>query len=67
MVRDQFAQVQLAAGMVDIDPDQIAFGVVIQNHAFGDFLALHARSLREIDFARTNQLRKSRGIRIRSA
>jgi hypothetical protein len=38
--------------MVDIDADQIAFGVVIENHAFGDFLALHARSLREIDVKR---------------
>jgi hypothetical protein len=38
--------------MVDIDPNQIAFGVVIENHAFGDFLALHARSLRQIDVKR---------------
>src|SRR5205814_8313478 len=38
--------------MIDIDADQIAFGVVIQNHAFRDFLALHARSLREIDVKR---------------
>src|SRR6266480_4856791 len=43
---------ELAACMVDIDADQIAFSVVIQNHAFGDFLALHARSLREIDVKR---------------
>jgi hypothetical protein len=61
-------RIQLAAGMVDVDPDQIAFGVVIQNHAFGDFLALHARSLREIDVKRIGiwKIIEFHGLNLRS-
>src|SRR5207245_11669099 len=46
------AQIELAAGVIDVDPDQVAFAVVIQNNAFRNLLALNARSVREIDVKR---------------
>ena len=49
MVSDEFAQIQFAAGVIDIDSDQVAFAIVIQNHAFRDIPALDARSVREIN------------------
>ena len=52
MVRDKFAQIQLSARMVDINSNQVAFGVVIQNDTVGNFLALDARPLSEIDVKR---------------
>ncbi len=52
MVCDELAQIQLAAGMVDVDSDQVALAVVIQNNAFRNLLALDARPVREIDVKR---------------
>jgi hypothetical protein len=49
MVRYKLAQVQLLTGVVDVDPDQISFSIVIQHHSFGNFLALCALLVREID------------------
>jgi len=49
---DQFAQIELATGVIDVDSDQVAVAVVIQNNAFRNFAALHARSLREVDVKR---------------
>ena len=52
MVRNQFAQIELATGVIDVDSDQVALAVVIQNNAFRNFAALDTRSLREIDLKR---------------
>ena len=52
MVCDELAQIQLAAGMVDVDSDQVALAVVIQNNAFRNLLALDARPVRKIDVER---------------
>ena len=49
VARDQFPQIQLSARVIDIDSDQVAFAIVIQNHAFRDLPALDARSVREIN------------------
>src|SRR6476661_6833149 len=52
MVCDELAQIQLAAGMVDVDSDQVALAVVIQNNAFRNLLALDAWPVRKIDVER---------------
>src|SRR5438270_13829460 len=49
---DEFPQIEFSAGVIDIDSGQIAFGVVIQNDTYGNFLALNARLLRKIDVKR---------------
>ena len=40
--------------MIDVDADEIPFGVVIQHNAFGNFNALGARFYREIDIKRVS-------------
>src|SRR5262252_4080831 len=52
MVCDKLAQIQLAAGMVDVDPDQVTLAVIVQNDTFRDFLAFNARLVRKIDIQR---------------
>ena len=49
VARDELAQVQLLTGVVDVDPDQISFSVVVQYHSFRNFLALGALLVRQID------------------
>src|SRR6266513_3042082 len=49
VIRDELAQVQLLTGVVDVDPDQISFSVVVQYHSFRNFLALGALLVRQID------------------
>ena len=46
LARDELAQVQLLTGVVDVDPDQISFSVVVQYHSFRNFLALGALLVR---------------------
>ena len=55
MVRDKLVQVQLFTGVVNVDPDQISLSVIIQHYWFGNFLALGALLVGEID---------AKGIRI---
>lgn len=52
MTRDKFPEIQFSTRVVDINSGQIAFGIVIQNNARGNFLALHARLLGKIDVKR---------------
>src|SRR5206468_7893542 len=52
VARDKFPQIELATGMIDVDSDQVAFAVVIQNDAFRDLLAFDARPVRKIDVER---------------
>ena len=47
-----FADVEFGAGVVDIDADEVARLVVIENDAFGHFAALDAGSVRKIDVER---------------
>jgi hypothetical protein len=49
VVRDKLAQVELLTRVVDVDPHQISFSVVIQHDSFRNFLALGALLVREID------------------
>ena len=49
MVRDEFAEIQFSTRVIDVDSDQIALGVVIQNNAFRDLLALDAGPVGQID------------------
>ena len=51
MARHQSSQIHLLARVVDIDPRQVAFGVVIQADSLEHFTALHARTMPEIAFS----------------
>src|ERR1043165_2740961 len=47
--QDETPQFNLAAGIVDVDADQRSLRVVVQHDAFGDFPAIDAGLLGEID------------------
>lgn len=49
LVEDQMIKLDLGAGVVDVDANELAVGVVVQHHAFRDLAALNARFLGEID------------------
>jgi hypothetical protein len=51
LARNQFAQVQFAAGMVDIDSGKIPLGIVVKDDPCGNLPAFDARFLREVDGA----------------
>ena len=40
--------------LVDVDPDQIAVRVVIENDALGDLAAIDTRALRKVDVQRVS-------------
>src|SRR5436190_18409123 len=49
---DKPVKVDLGAGVIDVDADQLAGGVVVQHHAFGDLSTVRARLLRQVDVQR---------------
>src|SRR5258705_6943652 len=52
LAQNEAPQVDSAAGVVDINSDQFALRVVVENYAFRDFSTVDARPLREIDVQR---------------
>jgi hypothetical protein len=51
LAEDELLQIDFLTRVVDVDPDQVARGIVVQHDAFGAFAALDARPLRKIDKA----------------
>ena len=52
MTGDDFPQVEFPAGVINVNANEIALRVVIQNHAFGNLLALGARTRGEVNVER---------------
>ena len=52
LARDQFPQVELAAGVINVDSGQISFRIVVQDDPCRDFAAFDTRFLREVDVER---------------
>ena len=42
LTHDDFFDFQLEAGVVDVDSDEVAFGVIIENYSIGHFAAIDA-------------------------
>ena len=42
LTHDDFFDFQLEAGVVDVDSDEVAFDIVIQNHPIGHLAAIDA-------------------------
>src|SRR6266571_7957284 len=51
-VHDESMEVYLGACVIDIDSSQVALGVVIEDHALGDFTTLDAGMFRQVDVQR---------------